>query len=180
MSLKRDVTYPARFDAATSGQPQGAFKNRSAPGASDGSYLEEAWLNDWSAFFSSLLADGGLTANGNVDAVGASQYRDALLNVILKRKSFGLSDFVRIPDVPGGLIVQWGSVVGNSSGVASITFPAGFPTAVMALTANVLANNFSTYSVNIVGLANSTCTLNATNNNVGVLGASIRWIAIGY
>lgn len=78
MALKRNERYPGRFSNPTGAHPQGAFKNRSAPGSQDGSYLEQDWANDWDGFFSSLLSAAGLTANGNVDAVGASQYYTAL------------------------------------------------------------------------------------------------------
>lgn len=86
MSLQRDARYPGRWTAASGGHPQGAFKNRTAPGSLDGSYIEQDWANDWDGYFSSLLSAAGLTANGNVDAVGASQYFDAL-NTLLSRVS---------------------------------------------------------------------------------------------
>ena len=76
MALQRDTLYPGRYNAPTPGQPQGGFKNRSAPGNLDGSYLDQAWLNDWSGFFSRLLAKAGITANGNADTALASQYFD--------------------------------------------------------------------------------------------------------
>lgn len=79
MALKRNETYPGRFDNPSPEHPQGAFKNRSAADARDGSYLEKAWANDWDGYFSSLLSSAGITPNGSVDAVGASQYFDALL-----------------------------------------------------------------------------------------------------
>ena len=82
MALKRDITYPGRFNAPTSGQPQGAFKNRTSPSSLDGSYFEKQWCNDWSALFSSVLDSAGVTPNGNVDEVGNSQYFQALLTVI--------------------------------------------------------------------------------------------------
>lgn len=78
MALQRDARYPGRWTAASSGHPQGAFKNRTAPGSLDGSYIEQDWANDWDGYFSSLLGAAGLTANGTVDAVGASQYFTAL------------------------------------------------------------------------------------------------------
>lgn len=78
MALDRNAKYPGRYDAPTPEQPQGAFKNRTAAGSNDGSYLERDWLNDWSGFFSSVLAKVGFTPNGNVDEVGASQYFDAM------------------------------------------------------------------------------------------------------
>jgi hypothetical protein len=82
MALQRDARYPGRWTAASGGHPQGAFKNRTAPGSLDGSYIEQDWANDWDGYFSSLLAAGGLTANGNVDAVGASQYFTALQTML--------------------------------------------------------------------------------------------------
>lgn len=78
MALQRDTLYAGRFSTATTAHPQGAFKNRTTPTAQDGSYLEKDWLNDWDGFFGSLLSNAGLTPNGNVDAVGASQYYTAL------------------------------------------------------------------------------------------------------
>ncbi|MDO9345025.1 MAG: hypothetical protein Q7T99_16230 [Pseudomonas sp.] len=58
--------------------PQGSFKNRTAPSAKDGSYLEQDWANDKEGFFQSLLAAAGVAANGAVDKVGASQFFDAI------------------------------------------------------------------------------------------------------
>lgn len=78
MSLKLNERYPARFNNPTAGYPQGSFKNRTTPTAKDGSYLEKDWANDKEGFFQSLLSAAGITANGSVDAVGASQFFDAL------------------------------------------------------------------------------------------------------
>lgn len=78
MSLKLNERYPARFNNPTAGYPQGSFKNRTTPTSKDGSYLEKDWANDKEGFFQSLLSAAGITANGAVDAVGASQFFDAL------------------------------------------------------------------------------------------------------
>jgi len=82
MALQRDARYPGRWTAASSGHPQGAFKNRTAPGSLDGSYIEQDWANDWDGYFSSLLSAAIITPNGSVDAVGASQYFTALRALI--------------------------------------------------------------------------------------------------
>lgn len=82
MSLKLNERYPGRFDNPSSQYPQGAFKNRSAPGVLDGSYLEKDWANDKEGLFQSLLVAAGITPNGEVDTVGSSQYFTALLQVI--------------------------------------------------------------------------------------------------
>lgn len=78
MSLKLNERYPNRFNNPSSEYPLGSFKNRTAPNAKDGSYLEQDWANDKEGFFQSLLSAAGVTANGAVDAVGASQFFDAL------------------------------------------------------------------------------------------------------
>lgn len=79
MALDRASHFPGRWDAVTAAHPQGAFKNRSAPAAGDGSYIHKDWANDWDGFFSSLLDGAALAPNGLIDEVGASQYYDALI-----------------------------------------------------------------------------------------------------
>lgn len=175
MALNRDVRYPGRFDAPTTARPQGAFKNRSAPGAKDGSYLERDWANDWDGFFGSLLRSAGMTPNGTPDTALSSQYFDALKSLGLRqatesvsgvskfstliqalagtdnntsmtpakvmaaltnffpKRSFLASDYIRIPDVPGGLILQIGSAAVQNSGQGAssetvVSFAVSFPT----------------------------------------------------
>lgn len=82
MALQRDTRYPGRWTTGNAAHPQGAFKNRTAPGSLDGSYIEQDWANDWDGYFASLLNAAGMTANGTVDAVGASQYFTALKTII--------------------------------------------------------------------------------------------------
>lgn len=97
MALKRDVTYPGRFATPTAGHPQGAFVNRVLPGS--GSFLEQAWANDWDGFFSSLLdANGGVVPNGSVDEVGASQYFDQLVALIASSSTLKTGDFTTSTD----------------------------------------------------------------------------------
>lgn len=90
MAIDRNTRYPGRFDAPTAARPQGAFKNRTAPGAKDGSYLERDWANDWDGFFGSLLRSAGLTPNGTPDTALASQYFDAL-KFLLDKKISGVN-----------------------------------------------------------------------------------------
>ena len=83
MALRRDLTYDGRYLPASDEQPQGAFKNRTLNTSEDGSYLAAGWLNDWSAFYSSLLVNAGIEPNNVIDEVGASQYYDALQALML-------------------------------------------------------------------------------------------------
>lgn len=82
MALIRSNTYAGRYDAPTAAQPQGAFRNRTTQTSEDGSYLEAQWVNDWSAFFSSMMENANISYNGNVDSVGNCQYFDAMTAVI--------------------------------------------------------------------------------------------------
>lgn len=82
MALELDSRYPGRFNPGDADYPQGSFKNRTAPGALDGSYLEKDWANDKEGFFQRLLLAAGISPNGVVDTALVSQYYDALLQVI--------------------------------------------------------------------------------------------------
>lgn len=82
MSLKLNERYPGRFNNPSADYPDGSFKNRTAPAAKDGSYLEQDWANDREGFFQSLLYAAGIEANGLVDKVGSSQIFESMLHVI--------------------------------------------------------------------------------------------------
>lgn len=90
MALILNNRYPGRANAPSAAYPQGSFKNRTAPGVFDGTYFEQDWANDWLAFFSSLIDAAGLTPNGLVDEVGASQYFDALQSISQAYQTYGL------------------------------------------------------------------------------------------
>ncbi|WP_157955091.1 hypothetical protein [Pseudomonas sp. S5D5] len=87
MALKLNERYPGRFNNPTPGYPQGSYKNRTTPDSRDGSYLEQDWANDQLSFLSSILEGAGVEADGSVDAVGSSQYYDALIDVISENAS---------------------------------------------------------------------------------------------
>lgn len=221
MAIDRNTRYPGRFDATTAARPQGAFKNRSSPGAKDGSYLERDWANDWDGFFGSLLRSAGLTPNGTPDTALASQYFDALrslglrqatesvtgvskfstllmslagtddttsmtpakvmaaLSAFLPKRSFIGNDYIRIPDVPGGLIIQFGSAPLVADGNITTPLPIAFPN--FALVAFVTLNNitFNTGSDGAVGAAFPTKSTLTIRSGVAT-SSSAFWLAIGY
>lgn len=82
MAMNRTDRYPGFFTPADPLQPQGGFKNRSAPEAKDGTYLEKDWANDWSGFFSALLVRAGVAPNGLIDNATASQYFDCMISLM--------------------------------------------------------------------------------------------------
>ncbi|HGH3374922.1 TPA: hypothetical protein ACJIK4_004495 [Kluyvera cryocrescens] len=46
---------------------------------------------------------------------------------LFSKRSFATNDFIRIPDVPGGLIIQWGEATTSPAGYV-VNFPMMFPT----------------------------------------------------
>lgn len=126
MAMIRYQRYPNAFSPKTTLQPQGGFKNRSAPEALDGTYLEKDWANDWSGFFSSLLVRANIEPNGLVDNATASQYYDALWT-LMNNATLGRSG-----DLVGSVIdfayqaVPTGFLIANGAAVRRVDFPALF------------------------------------------------------
>lgn len=87
MSLKLNERYPGRFNNPSPDYPAGSFKNRTAPDAKDGSYLEKDWANDKEGFFQSVLAAANAVPNGSVDKVGASQFFDSMMQLLQNQKA---------------------------------------------------------------------------------------------
>lgn len=144
MSLQRDTHYLGRWSAATNEHPMGAFKNRSSPTSTDGSYIEQDWANDLSGFLERILTAAGATPNGKIDNALSSQVYDCLMSLVLQKGNYlieyagnntalnhvltniGFSGslqgngHVQIP-IPYGsngvrkLIFQWGSFTGTTS-----------------------------------------------------------------
>jgi hypothetical protein len=53
----------------------------------------------------------------------------ALLAAWFPKRTFAVNDYIRLPDVPGGLIFQWGEVTATSS-AHTVSWPILFPNAV--------------------------------------------------
>lgn len=51
----------------------------------------------------------------------------SLITSLFPKRTFGASDSIRIPDVPGGLIIQWGRSSSSSSGNATASLSVIFP-----------------------------------------------------
>ena len=123
MALDRSNRYPGRFENPTTGQPQGAFKNRTSPTAEDGSYFEADWANDMSGFFGAILSNAGVSPNGTVDTASSSQVYDALKTLFPLAAGFtgslGPSGYVQIPLMISGtsriLKINWTQWSGTTS-----------------------------------------------------------------
>lgn len=148
MALKLNERYPGRFNNPTTSYPQGSFKNRTAPNAQDGSYLEQDWANDLLGFLGRLITVSGVTLNGNVDTALTSQYYDALRALTLQRTdpfgdikadgaaavSTALANLGLVKGIAGG--ISWTKINGVTEiwgranipvGGATITLPIAMP-----------------------------------------------------
>lgn len=90
---------------------------------------------------------------------------------LFSKRTFAAADYIRIPDVPGGFIIQWGSYT-PTGGTQTINLPVAFPTmnlgtvGVMAGTATIFG--YVTTQNNGLGAFNLH-TRNATGNLVATL-----------
>lgn len=102
MALKLNERYPGRFNNPTPSYPQGSFKNRTAPTAQDGSYLEQDWMNDIMGLLGRLITVSGVTLDGNVDTALSSQYYDAMSAIFAKLASPALTGIPTAPTAAAG------------------------------------------------------------------------------
>ncbi|WP_354690898.1 hypothetical protein [Phytobacter sp. RSE-02] len=108
----------------------------------------------------------------------------AALTAFLPKRSFAGSDFIRIPDVPGGLILQWGTTAGTGSdGLITATLPTTFPNGngICAVCAyyNGTRNAITTQ---VASITQTTIQLFASSAVSGAAAASaqIRYFVLGY
>jgi hypothetical protein len=78
MALIPSGQYPAQTDTGDAGYPLGKARNSGAYQDGTGTPLHKAWVNDVWGLLQSLLADAEITASGDPDQVGASQYLEAI------------------------------------------------------------------------------------------------------
>ena len=86
--------------------------------------------------------------------------------------------------LPSGLIVQWGGLTANASGIASGPFPVTFPNGFFRAVTNYLAAGTAMGVTSVVSTAttNSTMVANAfsTATAAGVAAANVPYLAVGY
>lgn len=106
----------------------------------------------------------------------------AVLAAWFPNKVFATNDYIRIPDKPGGLIIQWGKTAAFSDpGSVVVTLPTPFPSARMVFG----GTNAETIST---GTASAECNINLVtastvrieyNSTISAASSVVNWIAIG-
>lgn len=178
MALKLNERYPGRYNNPSADYPQGSFKNRTSPTAKDGSYLEKDWANDKEGFFQSLLAEAAIVPNGSVDAVGSSQYYQALLAIALKQAGHGQCRLA----VAGPTSLRLSPYNGNNliiNGVPQQIPSAGITISNAGLAASTLYYVYASISGGVLVLSLSTTGHVKGSNGVEVMIGSAAFTLVG-
>jgi glycerophosphoryl diester phosphodiesterase len=91
MAINPETQYPGKIAPSTPDYPYGAARNITTPGDGTGTPWEAALVNDLFGFQQAILSEAGIVPSGDPDKVGASQYTEALKNVLT-----GLTYFSRV------------------------------------------------------------------------------------
>lgn len=161
-------TFSSDLSTATSGYKKGAMLI-----GLDGVTV---WQNE---------VDGNTT---NPDSPSASGWVNFPLKYLPKR-TFAESDSIRIPDVDGGLIIQWGRTTSFASGQSSVTFPSEFPNSVVFAIAGERVGGVwgptTAVSYGVAGVTNTNMavvarTMTGSAGPVAAAGLASYWLAIGF
>lgn len=110
---------------------------------------------------------------------GGTNWVDAMLRFLPKR-SFGVNDYIRIPDVPGGLVIQWCVTAPiTNGGSVSGTWPVTFPNSALSAVGTPIGSGVN-ISSSSVGLSISPGGYVAFDWGSIAFSAGVRLIAIGY
>lgn len=107
----------------------------------------------------------------------------AAIAALFPKLSFSGNDFIRIPERPGGLIVQWGTVPYPDlipEAEVAVTFPVQFPTLAFGVVGIAITAQASVNITSKNNLTRSGVSLVAREGDTGTYAGSIFWIAVGY
>lgn len=78
MAYNPSIIYTGNINAPSANYPYGSARNDSSASATDGTPLEERWLNDLLGWQAALLQKAGLTPSGDPETALVSQFLEAL------------------------------------------------------------------------------------------------------
>lgn len=163
-----------RIDVA-SATPESLFTDGSPAGGVPATTVTASWLNDLQENICKVVEAAGITLlKGNHDQLRESVIALALGTV--PKRSFVQADSIRIPDVPGGLIIQWGRTGPLSNSVfTTVPLPIAFPSFKIGAVVTQPGTTIDTTSFKVRD--------DAALNSIGVLASSNSatgfYIAIG-
>lgn len=116
----------------------------------------------------------------NAEAIGGTDTTRAVTSAgIASSKSLAANGYMKLP---GGLILQWGTIAHSTTEGTSVTvtFPVAFPTACRSVTANDVVSDKAA-GISVYNIAASGASFFIWNRTGGTaVGTSLNWFAIGY
>ena len=102
----------------------------------------------------------------------------------LPTKTLGASGFIRIPDVPGGTIIQWGQVVKSiTEGLENVVLPTPFPTSgrfAIAIPLNQSGNSSIDIIPHLVAASQTGINFYFSWGTTSTPADGFQWLALGY
>lgn len=102
----------------------------------------------------------------------------------LPTKALGASGFIRIPDVPGGTIIQWGQVVKSiTEGLENVVLPTPFPTSgrfAIAIPLNQSGNSSIDIIPHLVAASQTGINFYFSWGTTSTPANGFQWLALGY
>lgn len=131
------------------------------------------------------LGLGEIATPADIQAGTASKLVDADgLKKFLPTKAMHASGFIRIPDVPGGTIIQWGQVTGAiNEGTKNVVLPTPFPNAgrfAIAIPLNLSGDAACDIFAQLQGASLTGINFFFSWVSSSVPAAGFQWFAIGY
>ncbi|HHH0268159.1 phage tail protein [Yersinia enterocolitica] len=110
---------------------------------------------------------------------------DKLVNVpglmsLFSKRSFSVNDYIRIPDVPGGLIIQFGTYNPGARGTLAFSLPIPFPSSFNFCSGTINGTTGSYGFISTDKTSLSTFTLTVRNAQGVLIPAPCSIISIGY
>ncbi|CFQ99886.1 phage tail protein [Yersinia enterocolitica] len=126
-------------------------------------------------------AKKGIATNAEMQ-VGTADKLVSLVGLmsIFGKRTFTANDYIRIPDVPGGFIVQFGTATTLASGDTVVTFPIPFPNKVLGI--HLSQNNSYTNGAwaACASRSLSSFALSGWTNATTRIAISVDYFAVGY
>lgn len=111
------------------GLVNGKFVDENTATGVIGSLIPSVWGNAVTDELLAVIAAAGLVANEGVTNQVLAAIRLILqqgLSSYLPKRNFAVNDYIRIPDVAGGLIIQWGQASVNAAGDVNVNYPVSY------------------------------------------------------
>lgn len=158
MALKPSARYPGQIDTSDAAYPHGKARNAGSFQDGTGTPLEKDWINDLFGLQQALLAEANLVPSEVPDAVGESQYLDAIRDAAWREDERSLRDDfsgarAEFPDASNVIVYSraaWQASIVNAPALTIASGTAKNPGQVVATLSPGLNRSFQFFPANAV------------------------------